>query len=218
MSGGRGVAIVLAATALSGCVTTTTYQAKVPAASGNCVSRLEMAPHQALLAAPTDPKLRDKLPYVEFADVAQCLQAAEGNTVLTVYSIDEGTRPAQIDISLMPSPGGTFAAAAELLDGQFNRLERHPFNDFTRRGGEYSLSLFLNHAGPAYLVLMPDQAQVGKRETMIGSANNPMVVPSGPVMFMVNNGSETKVIRTFMAGGRLKVLLKPQSNAAFSPQ
>lgn len=217
MSGARGAAILLAAVALSGCATTA-YQAKIPAASANCVSRLESATHHPLMTAPADPKLRDKLPYVEFADVAQCLQAAEGNTVLAVYSVDEATRPAQIDISLMPSPGGTFAAAAELLDGQFQRIERHPFSDFTRRGGEYSLSLFLNRAGTAYLVLMPDQAQIGKQETMVGSVNNPMVIPSGPVMFVMNNGSETKSIRTFMAGGRLKVLLKPQASAAFSPQ
>lgn len=218
MSRARGVAILLAAIALSGCATTATYQAKIPAATVNCVGRLEAATHHPLLTAPSDPKLREKLPYVEFADVAQCLQAAEGNTVLAVYSVDEATRPAQIDISLMPSPGGTFAAAAELLDGQFRRIERHPFSDFTRRGGEYSLSLFLNHPGPAYLVLMPDQAQVGKQETMVGSANNPMVVPSGPLIFMVNNGSETKAIRTFMAGGRLKVLLKSPSSAAFAPE
>ena len=217
MSTARNVAMLIAVVVFSGCATTA-YQAKIPATTVNCVGRLEAATHHPLSTAPADQKLRDKLPYVEFADVAQCLQAAEGNTVLALYAVDEATRPAQIDISLMPSPGGTFAAAAELLDGQFQRIERHPFSDFTRRGGEYSLSLFLNHAGPAYLVLMPDQAQVGKQESMIGSANNPMVVPSGPVIFMVNNGSETKTIRTFMAGGRLKVLLKPQSNAAFAPQ
>ena len=41
-------------------------------------------------------------------------------------------------------------------------------------------------------------------------------MPAGPVMFAVNHGAETQTIRTFMAGGRLKVTMRPEGSAAFS--
>ena len=213
MSTSRAV-LPFALLCLTACATKPPYQARLADTQADCVERFESVRRHPL--AVLDAKSRAKAPYVEFADVAQCLRTAQGSTALALYAIDEASRPAQVDISILPSPSGTFAASAELQDARFQRIERHSFAEFTHRGGEYSLSLFLDRAGPVYLMLVPDQDQVGKQESMIGSVNNQMVVPAGPVMFAVNHGAETQTIRAFMAGGRLKVTMRPEGSAAFS--
>lgn len=208
----RGAALVVALS-LAGCATKPPYQARLPQLGDNCIQEFDSVKRMPL--RPLDAKARDKQPYVEFADVAQCLSTAEGTTALALYAIEAIAPPAQVQISILPSAGGTFAAAVELLDAKFQRIERYPFANFTRRGGEYSLTLFANDATAAYVMLVPDDAQVGKQETMVGSINNQVIVPAGPMMFMFNNGAEIKPMRAFMAGGRLKVTILQQGSAAF---
>ena len=206
--------LVLAVVAcLAGCASNPAYQAKLPQLGENCVQQFDAVKRTPL--RPLDAKSRDKQPYIEFADVAQCLSTTAGSTPLALYAIEAISPPAQIQISILPSAGGTFAAAVELLDAKFQRIERHPFTAFTRRGSEYSLSLFVNDAVPAYVMLVPDDAQVGKRETMVGSINNQIIVPAGPMLFLFNNGAEIKPMRAFMAGGRLKVSIRQEGSAAF---
>lgn len=207
------ISAVIVTACLAGCATTSAYQAKLPQLGDNCVQQFNLVKRTAL--RPMEAKSRGKQPYVEFGDVAQCLSTTNGSTPLALYAIEAISPPAQIQISILPSAGGTFAAAVELLDAKFQRIERHPFADFTRRGGEYSLALFVNDAKPAFVMLVPDAAQVGKQETMVGSVNNLLMVPAGPMLLMFNNGAEVKPMRAFMAGGKLKVSIRQQGNAAF---
>jgi hypothetical protein len=134
-----------------------------------------------------------------------------------MYKLDGVTPPAEVDVTVQVSTGGTFAAAVEVLDSEFKSLRRYDFKDFTRRGQVYSLSVFLNEAGPApaYVMLAPDDTQVGKSDTSLGSQNSPVLIPAGPVMFMYHAGSETTAVRPFLAGGRVMIVAKQQASAAF---
>lgn len=198
-----------------GCATTP-YKAKVlSTADMACVT--DFADVARMTLRPLDAKATDKLGYVEFADLAQCYRNGDASTPLALYQFEGVNPPAEAKVSVLLSTGGTFAAAVDVLDAQFKTLQHHGFDAFVRRGDEYSLTVFLNPSdpAPAYLMLVPDQAQVGKKDIAIGSAASPIVIPAGPVMFIYNNGAETSAIREFMAGGRLKVTVKPQAMAAF---
>lgn len=211
---GLRIPLLVVAIALTGCASEPAYQAKLPQLGGNCVHRFDAVERMPLRVL--DPKSRERQPYVEFADVAQCLTTAEGSTPLALYAIESIPQPAQIQVSILPSAGGTFAASVELLDVTFARIERHPFADFTRRGGEYSLAMFVNDTRPAYVMLVPDPDQLGRQETMVGSVNHQIMVPAGPMLFMFNNGVETKPMRAFLAGGKLRVIIRPQISPAFT--
>lgn len=204
---------------LTGCATTA-YRAKLPATDLRCSEHLaEITPQQLHYAAAVATKAKAKeLPYVEFADVAQCHTRADGNIPLVLYSLDAVQPPAEIEVSVLLSTGGTFAASAQVLDTEFQLLRSYTFDQFTRRGDEYSLHMFLNSTGPkpAYLLLSPDRAQAGRSDVTVGSQNNPILIPAGPVMFMYNNGTESSAVRPFLEGGKLRVAARPQRSAAFS--
>lgn len=198
-----------------GCATTP-YRAKVPSTSDMaCVT--DFADVSRLPLRPLDAKTTEKLGYVEFANVAQCYRNADASTPLALYAIEGVSPPAEIAISVLLSTGGTFATAVDVLDAEFRSLQHHGFDAFVRRGDEYSMTIFLNPSAPApaYLMLTPDAAQVGKQDVAIGSMTSSTMIPAGPAMFVYNTGSETRAVREFLAGGRLKVTVKPQANAGF---
>ena len=215
MSRPAAIALLAMASLAAGC-TTTPYKAKVPStADMACVT--DFADVARMTLRPLDAKTTEKLGYSEFADLAQCYRNGDASTPLALYAFEGVTPPAEAKVSVLLSTGGTFAAAVDVLDAQFKTLQHHGFDAFVRRGDEYSLTVFLNPSDPppAYLMLVPDQAQVGKQDIAIGSAANSMVIPAGPVMFVYTNGTETSAVREFMAGGKLKVTVKPQAMAAF---
>lgn len=208
---------LIATAALSGCASVS-YKAQLPTiVESQCTDDLRQIKQVPLRYAPGDPKAAPKP--VEFASLAQCLRLGEaGTTPVAVYRLDGVTPPAQVTVSVNLSTGGTFAAAVDVLDGEYRSLRRYGFEQFVRRGSVYSLDLFLNpnETLPAYLLLSPDRAQAGKSDVAVGSVASPMVIPAGPVMFVYNNGHETSAVRPFLEGGMVQVLAKPQGSAAFS--
>ena len=207
--------VLPALVALVGCATTP-YRAKVPSTSDMaCVADFTDVVRVPL--RPLDAKTTEKLAYVEFADVAQCYRNADASIPLALYAIEGVSPPAEIAVSVLLSTGGTFATAVDVLDAEFRSLQRHGFDAFVRRGDEYSMTIFLNPSAPApaYLMLTPDAAQVGKQDVAIGSMTSSAVMSAGGGMFVYNTGSETRAVREFLAGGRIKVTVKPQANAGF---
>lgn len=209
-----GVAFLFACLG-SGCATKP-YKAKLPStADMACIS--DFADAIGTTLRPLDAKTTEKLAYVEFADIAQCHRNDERSTPFALYAFQDLSPPAEVKVSVLLSTGGTFASAVDVLDAGFQSIQRHGFDAFVRRGDEYSLTLFLNTAdpSPAYLVLLPDPAQIGKKDVAIGSVSSSTVIPAGTAMFVYSTGSETSSIREFMAGGRVKVTVRPQANVGF---
>lgn len=197
------------------------YKAKLPeTVASKCVEDLHALPQIPLkYFVPVKDNGATAEPYVEFADVAQCFRVAGvGTTPVAVYRLDGVAPPAELTVSVTLSTGGTFAAAVEVLDAEFKSLRRYGFQDFVRRGTEYSLHVFLNQTGtpPAYVMLLADKTQAGKSDIALGSETTPVLIPAGPVFFIYNSGSETHSIRPFLEGGRVSMTAKPQGSAAFS--
>lgn len=207
--------MLAAVAATMGCATTP-YKAKVPSTSDMaCVA--DLAELSRLPLRPLDAKAAEKLAHVEFADVAQCHRKGDSGIALALYAIEGVSPPAEIAVSVLLSTGGTLAASVDVLDAEFRSLQHHGFDAFVRRGDEYSMTIFLNPSAPApaYLMLTPDGEQVGKQDVAIGSMTSSTMIPAGPALFVYNNGSETRAVREFLAGGRLKVTVKPQANTGF---
>lgn len=206
------LALVLAA---SGCATTH-YAAKLPDVSTNCVGSLsDVAAIPLKYATPEE----DDAEPVEFASIAKCYRPTGSDpTPVALYRFDGIAPPAELNVSVMLSTGGTLAAALDVLDAELQPMQHYGFERFVRRGSQYSLNVFLNPSDklPAYLLLAPDKAQVGKSDTTVGSTSNPVVIPAGPVMFMYHSGSETNAVRPFLEGGQILITAKPQTTASFS--
>lgn len=197
---------------LAGCAVTP-YRAAIPNTTANCVDDIRAV--QAIPLARPAPEDEPDAEPVEFAHLARCLRTGASATPVALYRLDGVAPPAELVVSVLLSPGGTFAAAVEVLDTDFQPTRRYGFEEFVRRGTEYSLNVFLNETGkpPAYLMLLPDRSQAGKSDVAIGSTNSPIVVPVGAAMFSYNNGIETNTVRPFLEGGRVSVVVRPQGQA-----
>jgi hypothetical protein len=218
MRNARNAAAALAAAMLMSACATTSYKAQLPTlVETNCSDDLRQVRQIPLRLASAETERGA----VEFASLAQCLRIADaGTTPVALYRLDGVTPPAQVTVSVNLSTGGTFAAAVDVLDAEFRSLRRYGFEQFVRRGTEYSLDVFLNATPdtgqPAYVLLSPDAGHVGKEDLAVGSQSSPMVIPAGPVMFVYHNGHETAARRPFLEGGLVLVQAKPQGSAAFS--
>lgn len=199
-----------AAAVASGCATGPNARAQIPDVSMGCVAHLQdVAPTP--LAYPTQPP--ERIRHVQFASLARCVKPVEGEaTPVALYRLEGVALPAQVDVSVLLSTGGTLAAVVELLDGEFRPVRRYGFDAFTRRGSEYSLVAFLNPSmgDVAYVSVAPDRGQAGKADVAIGAGAMTMAVPAGPVMFMYTSGTEANVSRPFVEGGQIRITVQPQ--------
>ncbi|MDG2519189.1 hypothetical protein [Lysobacter soli] len=206
----------LACLLASGC-SSMGYKAQMPDVSANCVDSLPaIAVSGTPLRFPAEGKKPDAK-YLEFAQVARCYRSNDGAPrPVALYRLDSITPPAEVDVSVSLSTGGTFAAAVEVLDADFQPVRRYGFSDFVRRGSLYSLTLFLNPSGraPAYLMLTPDDGQVGKSDTAVGSFTNVVSAPVAATgaVFMYSTGTETRTVSPFLQGGKVLVVARPQSS------
>lgn len=207
---------LLASLLASGC-STMAYKAQMPDVSVNCVDSLPaIAVSGTPLRFPEAGKKADTK-YIEFAQLARCHRGAEGaSRAVALYRLESITPPAEVDVSVNLSSGGTFAAAVEVLDAGFQPIRRYGFADFVRRGGVYSLTVFLNPSErrPAYLLLAPDDGQVGKSDTALGSATHTAAAPVAAtgLVFAYSTGSETRTVSPFLQGGKVLVVARPQSS------
>lgn len=204
----------------SGCASMA-YKAKAPNLGGQCADDLRNVAALPLRHTVTTDKasLKVSLKYTEFASIAHCYRPADAEAMaVALYRLDGVSPPSQLSVSVLLSPGGTFASSVEVLDAQYRPLQRYGFERFVRRGAQYSLNVFLNPSDqgvPAYLLLAPDRGQVGKVDTAVGSQTNAMPIVTAGVMFTFVSGTETQVARPFVDGGQVRVTSQPQSSASF---
>lgn len=201
--------IGLAATLLlTGCASNNPYS--VPAApniSKGCVDTMAALHTTAIPAETTDNGKLVEPPYVDFADVSQCLHLpSTAPEAVALYTIGP-VRPIEMKFKLLLSPNGTMPAAVSLLDGQFRVVRAYDFSTFTRRGGEYSLPVFLNPSDLdiRYALVTPDPHYVGKDEQAHGSVGGPMAVSAPGYFFLIYVGHETRTRYPFTLGGRISV-------------
>ncbi|HEY1138704.1 MAG TPA: hypothetical protein VGE88_00650 [Lysobacter sp.] len=134
---------------------------------------------------------------------------------VVLYKLESITPPAEVKVSVQLSTGGTFAAALDVLDADMRPLHRYGFDAFVRRGSIYALDVFLNpsdHA-PAYLLLMPDAAHVGRKDVTVGSQNSVAPIFAGPVMFAYRSSMEVETENPLLQGGKVRVVARPHRTA-----
>lgn len=201
--------IGLAATLLlMGCASNNPYSVPmIPNTSRNCVSSMAALRTTAIPAETTDNGRLIVPPYVDFADVSQCLHLpSTAPEAVALYAIGPA-RPIEMKFKLLLSPNGTMPAAVSLLDGQFRVVRAYDFSTFTRRGGEYSLPVFLNPSDSdiRYALVTPDPHYVGKDEQTHGSVGGPVAVSAPGYFFLIYVGHETSTRYPFTLGGRISV-------------
>jgi hypothetical protein len=199
---------------LAGCASSA-YKAKMPDLAGSCVSGLEQL-KQLPLTYPAPANDKKGAEYVEFADAAQCYRAtSKAPLPVVLYRLDGIVPPSQLDVSLVLSTGGTFAADVDLLDANFHKVKGYGFDQFTRRGTQYSLSIFLNseEKEAKYLMLTPDSAEVGKNDTSVEAVRRNAMIPitTGAVTgySYYATGTEKTAVRPLLAGGKFLIVAKP---------
>jgi hypothetical protein len=175
-----------------------------------CVSDVK-----ALTVSPIPRSVGDKPQpmRLDFQAQASCLTARNGNPIpMLVLGLD-GKVPSQIDIGIGIEKQIAFAAAVDVLDQDYKRIRKVPFADFLKRGGSYTLTIFLNQSDAAarYLVLRPDAKEVGEAdESLVGVRNDtPIFIVAGGALYggSFATGSEV-VTKTWMSEvGKLSVLL-----------
>ena len=203
-----GIALVVVGM-LGGCAPAP-YRAKVVDLSTACSdSWSQLKPSRP---APDQPET----PSEEFAEHSACLgpPALPARTSVMLYDLAAVPRPAQLAVSLPVSEGGMLAGALDVLDADFHPLKHHGFGEFTRRGGAYTLALFLRDESPRYLAVSPDAAFVGHEVKTLGTQSEVTPISTGYVSVVLIKGQEVKRTYPLMAGGRISVTIVSSSPAA----
>lgn len=194
---------------LAGCANNPYRPPKMPNTSMDCVASIATLTRTPLQALTPDPKTGKPIspPYVDFADVSQCLRPpGAAPEAVALYAIDT-RRPLELKFKLLLTPVGTLPAAVSLLDANFRIVRAYTFGSFTHRGGEYSLPVFLNltDASIRYALVTPDPNFVGKDDQIRGSIGGGTPVSGPGFFFMIYTGHETRTTYPFTLGGHIAV-------------
>ncbi len=192
---------------LSGCATSPPVQ--VPRSldlTQQCFDSYESIPAIGLgyLTEDAAKKLRPQ----QFADVAHCFSATSGERFpVAVYRLEGATIPSTVKVMLTASPYGVLATAVSLRDGNFRELSRKGFGSFINRGLTYTADVFINDPQARYVVLSPDDDQVGKAEMQFSSVSKATIIPAGSGFFVYRSGQEVGKELSFSDEGSVLVTL-----------
>ena len=149
-------------------------------------------------------------PAMDFADVGQCVATPSGKIAAALFKFEDVRPPLQVSLTITAESTATLAAAATLLDERFQPVRRYDFDRFSRRGNTYTLDIFVNadDPTPAYLLLSPDAAWVGKEDAGI-RAGSTTYASYGPALFFAYHvGYEVTTNRQLTDAGRLQIEVK----------
>lgn len=141
-----------------------------------------------------------------------CLRAENGEPRPALkFDLAGLALPLEVQITSMAQQSVTFAPAADVLDTDTRTIARHPFARFAKRQADYSLTVFLNAADrpPAFLLLRPDDAWLGKESRTIAGESHTFVWSTGVVMGSFTSSSERNTVSTFSDVGRIRIVAKP---------
>lgn len=216
--GARSAVVLAAAMALSACGPQGTVRQEAerfvydPAACVDDIASLPVNPVPWVdpdAARPKAPEL------VQFKDLAGCVRAGDGLPIpAAVFAVD-APPPLQIDFDIVIEQDIAFAARVDLLTERFELVRSMPFEDFVRRGRQYTGSVFINPGEDIRrIVLVPDSQAVGRVEaTTYGVTNTTgMAAPiagGGVAYFVYNSGSES-VSRAWLSEvGPFRIVARP---------
>lgn len=210
MKAGNFLATVTMIALLAGCATT--LPPKKVNLSQTCYGSMAAIPAESL--TPLSAEATKKLKARDYADLAKCLQGSDDKKLpVALYRLEGVQTPSVIKVMLTASSYGVFAAKATLFDQNFNEVSRTGFEKFINRGSTYTADVFVNSNEVRYLVVGPDDQQVGKSEKQYSSQANTAVIPAGPVFFVYTSGKDSVKELAFSDVGSLLVTVKPAVNA-----
>lgn len=206
--GHAGAAALLVAMLLAGCATTPQRPVPRVALDQGCASGLEaIVAHRPFVP---DPKRKDP-PRVQFADVAQCLEVDGARWPVALFDLAGSTAPFTISLRLNGGGGGTLAARAVLLDQGFRRVREFGFGQFTRRGMDYSLTIF-NRADQVpvrFLLLEPDNDYVGRTTRYTTGRRYVIPIVTAVAVGSYGDGVESSNELPLTDAGSLQVMVLP---------
>jgi hypothetical protein len=146
---------------------------------------------------------RTKVPFMDFADVGQCLLTNSGKITTALFDLRMVRPPARAGITIQANSAATLATAVTLLDSHREPIRRIGFSEFARRGDTFTLDVFVNVSDhdAAYLLLTPDGAWVGKSDVSMRGESS---------VGTFRYGFETLSTRHLTDAGKLRIELTPQ--------
>jgi hypothetical protein len=199
-------ALALALSLLAaGCASTGARPVAV-ALEGDCVATVAELPVNPVQLLPEGVKA--KLRPRDFSEVARCLQTGDGGKIAAaLFRLENAPSPANLRVIMSEKSGQVLAAAVTTLDADYAVMGRTGFDKFVNRGTSNSVDIVLNDPKVSYVLLTPDNAQVGRSEKTFGTKFNTTAVPAGPVFFVLHTGNALENSRGYSDAGFLSVIL-----------
>ena len=173
------------------------------------------------------PRVSEKNPKaalkLNFQSAAGCISTQDGTPLPIVLLGLDGKVPSQLDFLIQIKNEVAFAAAIDLIDPDGRLVRTIPFADFSKRGGSYTYTLFLNasDAKVRQLALRPDSNIVGQTDKSITGKRieNPFLLVAGSVAFYgtFTTGSEVVARAWLSEVGNIHVRLSDYAPREINP-
>jgi hypothetical protein len=163
------------------------------------------------------PDKNDSAAVFVFDSSSVCLRDAQNNRrPALLLSLAEILIPAEILISSSGRGEVTLAPVISVLDKDFIEQSRYPFEKFTKRGTDFSISVFLNDAGrpPAYLLIVADDVWLGKDNLTVAGKSQTTAWSTGLVSGSYTYGYEARELSIFSDLGSLSIRRKGYAPAS----
>lgn len=175
----------------------------------------DIVPHA--IASTQEGRQRERMQ--SFAGLVQCVRRPDGTLEsVALFSLGELQPPIEVSLTLSGGPRGTLAAALVMMDEQFRPMRRYGFEEFTRRGTDRNLNVFINpvDANIRYLVITPDANHVGSNDRLITGRRWTAVIVTPAVMGSYSDGVESIIEIPLTDTGGLQITAKPFTTKALS--
>ncbi len=199
---------LLVSTALPGCVAQLVRTGVVRyTTTTECVDAVSALQPRAIPV----PDKNDSPAVFVFDSSSVCLRDAQNNRrPALLLSLSDVSIPAEILISSSGRGEVTLAPVISVLGKDFIEQSRYPFERFTKRGTDFSMSVFLNDAGrqAAYLLIVADDVWLGKDNLTVAGKSQTTVWSTGLVTGAYTSGYEARQVSTFSDLGSLSIKRK----------
>ena len=130
--------------------------------------------------------------WLQFRDMAECLQSGDLNEPVVLFSLEALGKAAELDVIFHQSDSYVLAGRVEVLGPDFERIKHHDFDSFVFRGNRFTRRLFFNLQDdkPAYLLLALDHQLYGDDVEQISGRRVTTVWAAGGFMGAISDGTE----------------------------